>query len=296
MSEQTLVKFKPDTTDEISKKKIPCLIVMEGINVGEVFQIEKAPVLIGRDPKCEIRIWEEGISRQHCKIERNDGSFILIDLGSTNGTTVNGEAATQVVLAEGDKIRLGEVLLRFSFQDALDVAHQEAMREMALRDPLTKVFNRRHFMDMIYKEINYATRVRQPLSVILLDVDYFKRINDNYGHQAGDVVLQTIAQRLSKELRVYDALARFGGEEFVVMLRGTTLENGLLLAERLRKLVENLLISYEGKTIPVTISLGVATLDPDKVVTADDLIKEADQYMYKSRNKGRNCVSSIKDS
>ena len=190
---------------------------------------------------------------------------------------------------------MGGVLFRFSFQDSIDVSHQQTLREMAMRDPLTKVFNRRYFMDLLYREINYTTRSRQPLSCIMMDVDFFKRINDNFGHQAGDVVLQTVAQRMQKELRVYDALARYGGEEFVILLRGTPLDSALVLAERIRSLIENLLISFEGNTIPVTISMGVSVFNPEAVVSPDDLLKEADQHLYRAKESGRNRVCSSRD-
>lgn len=295
MSEQTVIKLKPTAKEQKVDAKIPCLVVLEGTGVGEIFKIEKSLVVIGRDAKCDIRIWEEGISRQHAKIEKQQNVFIISDMGSTNGTFVNGEQLPQTIIHEGDKIRIGDVLLRFSFQDAIDVSHQEHMREMAMRDPLTKIYNRRYFMDQMYKEINYTVRIRQPLSCILLDIDFFKKINDTFGHQAGDVVLQMISQRISKELRVYDSFARYGGEEFVIMLRATALDNALILAERLRKVIEEMPIVYENQNIPVTVSLGVSTLNPDNVVTAEDLIKEADQYLYRSKENGRNKVSSIRD-
>jgi len=148
---------------------------------------------------------------------------------------------------------------------------------------------------LMFKEINYTVRIRQPITCIMIDIDYFKRVNDAHGHQAGDVVLQNVAQRLAKELRVYDAFARYGGEEFVIMLRTTALDNALVLAERLRKVVENLNINYEGKTIPITVSMGVATLDPDHVMSVEDLLKEADMHLYRSKENGRNRVMSMRD-
>jgi two-component system cell cycle response regulator len=275
--------------------KIPCLVVLEGSSVGEVYKIEKPLTVLGRDAKCDITIWEEGVSRQHAQIEKKNQSYVISDLGSTNGTFINGSPATQTPIQEGDKIRLGDILFRFSFQDSIDVSHQENMREMAMRDPLTKVYNRRYFMELMYKEVNYTVRLRQPLTCIMIDIDFFKRINDQHGHPAGDVVLQTVAQKMSKELRVYDAFARYGGEEFVIMLRTTTLVNAMILAERLRKMVENLVIIVDGKTIPVTVSMGVATLNPDHVVSVEDLLKEADMHLYRSKEKGRNRVSSAND-
>lgn len=295
MSENTVIKQKPTSQKTDPRPKVPCLTVLEGTAVGEVYKIEKDAIILGRDPKCDVSIQEDGVSRQHAKIEKQGFNCFISDLGSTNGTTVNGNPIERTKLSEGDKIRLGDILLRFSYQDSIDVSHQENMREMAMRDPLTKVYNRRYFMDLLYKEINYSVRIRQPISVILIDIDFFKKINDNFGHQAGDVVLQSVAQRISKELRVYDAFARYGGEEFIIMLRTATQDNALILADRLRKVIENMIIGYEDKTIPITVSMGVATLDPDHVVTMEDLIKEADMYLYHAKEHGRNRVSSNRD-
>ncbi len=294
MSEKTIVKLKAQPKEK-SQTKSPCLVVMEGSNAGEVYKMDKPVTVIGRDEKCDIVIWEEGVSRQHAKIERQNQNYMITDMESTNGTFVNGVSTKQITIQEGDKIRMGDILVRFSFQDAIDVSHQENMREMAMRDPLTKIYNRRYFMDLMMKEMNYTVRTRQPLSCILIDIDFFKKVNDQYGHQAGDHVLQAVSQRILKELRVYDAFARYGGEEFVIMLRTTALDNALVLAERLRKVIEQLNINYEGKVIPVTISLGLATLNPDHIVSSEDLLKEADRYLYRSKEKGRNRVSSSRD-
>lgn len=294
MSENTIIKVKPVQHNTDPRPKLPCLTVLEGTSVGEVFKIEKEAIVLGRDPKCDFVIMEDGVSRQHAKIERQGATCFISDLGSTNGSSVNGIPIEKAKLNEGDKVRLGDILLRFSYQDTIDVHHQESMREMAMRDPLTKVYNRRYFMELLYKEINYSVRIRQPISCVLIDIDFFKKVNDQFGHQAGDLVLQTVAQRIQKELRVYDAFARYGGEEFVIMLRTATLDNALILAERLRKFVENLEIVYEGKNIPVTVSMGVSTLDPDHVVSMEDLLKEADMHLYRSKKNGRNRVSSAK--
>lgn len=296
MSENTVIKIKPSSQDTTNpKQKVPCLVVLEGSSVGEVHKLEKFPLIMGRDSKCDIVLFEEGVSRQHARIEKKDKSFVIADIGSTNGTFINGLQINQSILNEGDKIRVGDLLLKFSLQDAIDVSHQENMREMAMRDPLTKVYNRRYFMELMFKEVNYTMRIRQPITCIMIDLDFFKKVNDSYGHQGGDLVLQTVAQRLAKELRVYDAIARYGGEEFVIMLRTTALENAMILAERLRKVVENLSINYEGKTISVTVSMGVATMDPDHMMSVEDLLKEADMHLYRSKQNGRNRVSSARD-
>ncbi len=292
MGDQTVVKQKKPSKEEQGGQRVPCLIVVEGGRVGEVFQLPGQSAVIGRGETSDILLWEEGVSRQHARIDSHEKSFTITDLKSTNGTFVNAVPIEQMGLSDGDKVRIGEVLLRFSFQDSIDVSYQEKLRNMAMRDGLTRIFNRRYFLETLDREVKYAIRLRQPLTLLMLDLDHFKRINDKLGHQAGDMVLLNVAQIISKELRAYDSFARYGGEEFVVLLRATPMPNGLVLAERLRKVIERAPIVYENKEIKTTLSVGVATLDPDQGVDCDALIKEADRYLYEAKSKGRNQVCS----
>lgn len=293
MSEQTVIKHKASMVDEVRTEKHPCLIVLEGLYVGEIFHLDKPVMVLGRDRTAHITILEDGVSRQHAQFQVANEQVKVMDLGSTNGTRVNGQPVKgSIPLLDGDKIQIGDVLLKFSYQDAIDVSHHESMREMAMKDPLTQIYNRRYFMDLFHREISYANRLSQPLTCILFDLDHFKLVNDTHGHQAGDHILKMVAKKISNELRVYDAFARYGGEEFIIMLRTTTLENALKLAERLRKIIEELNIEFDGKTIPVTISMGVATLDLDQMMTPDQLIQTADENLYRAKEQGRNCVVS----
>jgi len=151
-----------------------------------------------------------------------------------------------------------------------------------------------HFaiLESLDRELNYAARLRQSLTCILLDIDHFKKVNDTYGHQAGDAVLRAIANALQQEIRRYDVLARYGGEEFVILLRATALDNALLLAERLRRLSSELEFVFDQKNASVTVSLGVASFDPDNPKSGDDLVREADRYLYEAKERGRNRVCS----
>jgi diguanylate cyclase (GGDEF)-like protein len=265
---------------------------MEGGNVGEIFRIAKSSVVVGRGEEADVVLTNEGISRAHARIDAHDNSFSITDLGSTNGTFVNGAPVRQSALLNGDKILLGDVLLSFTFQDSIDVSYQESLRNMAIRDGLTGIFNRRYLLDTLQREVAYALRLRHALSAVMFDIDHFKRINDNFGHAAGDAVLKTLAKSLSEGLRAYDIFARYGGEEFVILLRGTAVDNALIFAERIRKRTEELTIVHDGKPIPVTISIGVAALDPDQAQHPDSLIKEADRYLYEAKRRGRNRVCS----
>lgn len=292
MPEKTIIRPKPPDSARKGGERIPCLVVMEGTFVGEVYRIERESVVIGRSDEADIILTDEGISRQHAQIDKHENSYAITDLGSTNGIFVNGMPTRQAALRDGDKILLGDVLLGFSFQDAIDVSYQESLRSLAVRDALTGLFNRRYLLEMMGRELSYATRLRQPLSVVMFDIDHFKKINDTFGHAAGDFVLKTLAKNLSEGLRGYDVFARYGGEEFVTLLRGTALDNALIFAERIRKRTESLAVEHEGKRIPVTISVGVSALNPDQAQSPEALIKEADRHLYEAKRRGRNRVCS----
>ncbi|MFH1017525.1 MAG: GGDEF domain-containing protein [Pseudomonadota bacterium] len=291
--DRTVVRPKKSAQGEKLRERAPCVVVVEGNNLGMTFHLSKRSMSVGRSDQNDIYLHEDGVSRQHARIDVGEGTYKISDLKSTNGTFVNDEPIKQAVtLKDGDKIRLGEVVLRFSYQDQQDVDYQEKLRGMAMRDGLTKVFNRRYFMEAFQREMSFALRLRQPLSCLMFDIDHFKKINDTYGHAAGDTVLKALAERLSREIRGYDVLARYGGEEFVVLLRGTVADNAVLFAERIRKVVEALDVEFEGTLLKITISIGVAALDPDHALMADDLVKQADGFLYEAKKTGRNRVCS----
>ena len=151
-------------------------------------------------------------------------------------------------------------ILKFTYHDYLDEVFQRQMYESALRDGLTKVFNKKYFTDYLEKEFAFAARHGGPLALIFLDIDYFKKINDTHGHPAGDFVLAELSQMMTTLLRTEDVLARFGGEEFTILCRGSDLSGAKIVAERVRKAVEERKFSFGGKDIPVTVSLGVVAI------------------------------------
>jgi len=280
--------------DESGKQA--CLIVLEGLDVGNTIPLkrEEATVL-GRDPGCDGVIRDDGISRRHAEVRRlNDGSHVIVDLGSTNGIFIDGERVERANLREGQKILVGRrTILKYAVQDMLDVRFQKQMYESSVRDGLTGAFNRKHFDERIVSEVSFARRHKVPLSLVMMDLDHFKSINDNFGHPAGDQVLSTVARAVMEALRVEDVFARYGGEEFVVIARGITAVGGLALGERLRKIVEEILITGpKGDRIPVTISLGVATVEPGVSVSGAALVAAADRKLYESKENGRNRVTA----
>jgi len=268
------------------------VVVLAGSSVGEMFKIEGERTIIGRGQRAQIRLLDDGISREHATLLIHGDKVLLQDLGSTNGTYCNGLKVDTKELADGDKILVGSTtILKFTYHDNLDEMFQKQMYESALRDGLTKAFNKKYFTDRLESEFTFAVRHVAPLSLVLFDIDHFKKVNDTHGHPAGDQVLGEMAALLTGSLRAEDVFARYGGEEFGVICRGSDLGHGHIVGERLRKAVEAHRFVYEGTHIPITISVGVAGLPDAKVKDAAELVSVADQALYASKRAGRNRVT-----
>jgi len=267
------------------------LVVMAGSNLGEMYKLDKARLVIGRGDKADLRLVDDGISRDHAQIINENGRMVLEDMGSTNGTFCNGARVTRQSLAEGDKILLGSTtILKFSYQDQLEEAFQRQMSESALRDGMTRAYNKRYFSERIESELQYSLRHTAPLSLIFLDIDHFKRINDVHGHQAGDYVLVQLAALAMSMLAEDEVLARYGGEEFAIVARGMDATAAEALSERLRAAVEEHRFVFGDAPIPVTISVGVSYAPGLGIATAVDLVARADEALYAAKRGGRNRV------
>src|SRR5687767_10392983 len=193
------------------------------------------------------------------------------------------------MLREGDKIQVGRTtVLRFAYHDELDESFHENLVSSALRDPLTRLFNKRYLLDRLDSELKFARRHNTPVALLMLDLDHFKRINDTQGHLAGDAVLTNLATVLHKAVRNEDVVARFGGEELAVVLRAIAIEQAVLLAERLRKLVEGTVTPHQGHELRATVSIGVAGYPSTKVETVEQLMEAADRALYRAKHEGRN--------
>jgi diguanylate cyclase (GGDEF)-like protein len=270
------------------------LIVLVGSAVGEMFKLPTGEAVIGRTRQASVRLEDDGVSRVHAIIRSSDDRLVLEDRGSRNGTFVNGHrVAKPTVLADGDKIQVGRTtILKFTYHDALDENFHEQMYESALRDGLTKLFNKRYFSDRLDGELRFALRHQSALALLMIDVDHFKRINDTRGHIAGDAVLAEIAARLAAAVRNEDVVARFGGEEFAIISRATSRADAMSLAERLRKTIVARPVALEdGASIAVSVSIGVAAYPDIAVKEPDDLIVAADRALYRAKAGGRDRVA-----
>jgi two-component system cell cycle response regulator len=268
------------------------LVVLAGTRTGEMFKLPTGErVVIGRGMKSFVRLTDDGISREHAALAIEGDKVLLEDLGSTNGTFCNGARVENRELVDGDKIMVGSTtILKFTYHDYLDEVFQRQMYESALRDGLTKAYNRKYLGDLLEKEIAFSLRHGSPLSLLFIDIDHFKQVNDTAGHSAGDYVLAEVAKTLAAAIRTEDALARFGGEEFCVLCRGTDREGGRMLAERLRRSIADRRFTWEGRALEVTISVGGAAL-PDLALRQPALLlAAADRALYEAKHAGRNCV------
>jgi len=285
--------FEAPLAPEGGKRDRAYLVVLAGASVGEMYKIEGDKTVIGRGQKAQIRLLDDGISREHAQLVILKDRIVLQDLGSTNGTYCNGlKVEGNKELVDGDKILVGSTtILKFTYHDNLDEIFQKQMYESALRDGLTKAFNKKYFTDRLESEFTFAVRHVSPLTLVLFDIDHFKKVNDTHGHQAGDHVLSEISTLLTAALRAEDVFARYGGEEFAVICRGSDVNQGQIVAERMRKAVEGHKFVFEGTHIPVTISVGVAGLPDASVKDAAELVSLADQSLYKSKHGGRNRVT-----
>ncbi len=289
--DQTLTKPVMPPEGGEQKRDLAYLVVLAGVSAGEMFKLQADRTVVGRGTKVTLRLNDEGVSREHCAFVREDDKIIVTDLGSTNGTYVNGIKIDRKELSDGDKIMVGSTtILKFTFHDVLDEVFQRQMYESALRDGLTKVFNKKYFTDYLEKEFAFAARHGGPLALIFLDIDHFKKINDTHGHPAGDFVLSELSQMMVDLLRTEDVLARFGGEEFTVLCRGSDGKGATIVAERLRTAVEQRKFTFGGQDIPVTISLGVASIPDSGVNDHAAFLAAADKALYEAKRSGRNRV------
>jgi two-component system cell cycle response regulator len=274
-----------------AKRDRPYFIVLAGSNLGKMFKVDAEEVIIGRSSDARIRLDDDGISRKHARVFSESGELWIEDLKSANGTIINGQRADRQKLRDGDKIQVGATtILKFTYHDELDDHFQQRMYDAALQDGLTRAFNKRHFLDRLALEVAYARRHSAPLSLLMLDVDHFKQVNDRYGHLAGDQVLVQLAQIIEAQRRQEDLFARYGGEEFAVLCRGVSLGAALMMAERVRGIVEATSFEHQGRRMPVTVSIGVAVHSAAAADGPTQLVADADAALYGAKRGGRNRV------
>jgi two-component system cell cycle response regulator len=267
------------------------LVHVQGTEMGRVRALDKPAMLIGRSTDADIWLSDDGVSRKHARFVRQGNVTVIEDLESANGTFVQGEKVARRVLKTGDQIQLGPTaLFRYSITDNDQRALLEQLYSTSVTDSLTGARNREYLDTLMVSELSYAKRHEHDISFLLFDLDHFKRINDTFGHPAGDAVLVAVSATVRSTLRAEDALCRYGGEEFCVLLRSIDLAGAATLAERIRALIAELRVVHDGHTIPVTASIGCSSRAELLEPSASGLVALADRRLYKAKAQGRNRV------
>lgn len=283
--------------EDEAKQKPACLLVVGGELNGSIFNLIAGENTIGRNPDCTIPLDFHGVSRKHFTITVNESTseVVVTDLGSANGTYLNNQKLeTPTVLKRADMIKIGAIAMKFLPSGDPERLTYDKLHEEANTDGLTKCYNKTYFNNALETEVKKCKVTGKPLTLIIFDLDHFKKLNDNYGHDAGDFVLKEKARLIRDNgIRQGDVFARYGGEEFCILLPNTNLKQGFEIAERLRKLVEKHEFIYDGKRLPVAASIGVADYRQG-VNNGTDLFKRADSAVYKSKEGGRNQVNFFK--
>lgn len=295
----TDIKAALASADKEAQQKPAALLVVGGELNGNIFDLKTEVTTVGRFPDNSIPLEFNGISRYHFKVSQVDGDdeeFTVEDAGSKNGTFLNNQKIEgAVVLNKGDMIKVGSMALKFLPKGDPERLTYDKLNLEANTDAHTGCFNKGYFNNSIALEVKKSKVTGDPLSLILFDLDHFKHLNDNYGHDAGDYVLKTMAEVIRNHgSRDNDVFARYGGEEFVILLPKTNLKQAFEIAERLRKLIEQTDFLYDEQKLPVTASVGVADYRKG-VNTGTDLFKRSDKAVYMAKEGGRNQVQFFRE-
>ncbi len=268
------------------------LFVLAGPQQGSVFQLHGTSTWIGRGSQVDVSLDDDAVSIRHFHVTRRSDGIYVQDGGSRNGTFLNAERLELPQrLLDGDHLCIGNTILKFSMLDELEEHALMQLFELTIHDPLTRTFNRRYLATHLSTELAFAARQNLPLSLLLVDIDHFKQVNDKYGRAVGDVVLKLVATTISRMLRPYDVVCRYGGEEFVIVARDASLRNAEILAERIRHQIEAMHFEVDAASASVTVSIGVTTVAPNLIgVDPETILEAVDQAMYDAKQAGRNRV------
>jgi diguanylate cyclase (GGDEF)-like protein len=247
------------------------------------------PVRVGRMADNDIVLDDDTVSRRHARLEKRGDVWVVMDAGSRNGTLVNDREITDVVtLARGDRVQIGSTVFKYLSGRDAETDFYEEIYQLTITDNLTQVRNRRYLEDELEREVSRARRFERPMSVLLLDIDFFKRVNDDHGHLVGDAVLRDVAQIARRRVRHYDTVARYGGEEFAVLMPETSLTDAARVARDLGEAITQSVVEYRGVRVSVTVSIGCA-----EMCAGDDaasVLGRADERLYAAKRAGRNRV------
>ncbi len=270
------------------------LTVIEGRDFGAVFQLNKERMVIGRSSEADIQIDDMRSSRRHALLTHLDVftkelKIAVTDLESKHGVYVNGMRVCEAELHHGDKLQIGDTVLKFEIKDQLDTIYGEKFYQQATRDPLTGLWNFIHARQELDKHCSLALRYERNFSLLLVEVNRLRAIKDNYGNSISNIILRTIAKIMESQLRAYDIAARYSHEGFIALLPETNAEGALIVAQRLRSIVMEMNFTRIGYPNPITISMGMAYF-PICGNSGEALLREAEKALLRAHRKGGNKV------
>jgi two-component system, cell cycle response regulator len=281
----------------------PALVFLSGDFLAVPIPLEREEVILGRALEADVRVNDTKVSRQHALLtttrKGDETVYVLTDLDSRNGTFLNGQRVTQETLQNGDKITIGEHILRFEMLDEIDREYQRQIRRLLSHDDLTGLLSSRSFFSELRREASRSDAEKRPFCVLMMDVDHFKNVNDTYGHLTGSKTLEEIGFCITQVLRSGDVASRFGGEEFAAFLMDAELAQAIVAAERIRATIQEqeFTVIRQGRPAEshrITISIGVASF-PDDSSDPIELVEMADSALYRAKREGRNRVCAYRD-
>lgn len=290
--DKTTIARPASTVAHQLRQSTACFVQYSGANLGKRYVLEHAETTIGRAPTVDIFVNDQSVSRSHAQCVQQGDEVVMVDLGSSNGIYINDkEVAGRQPLHDGDLIRLGNIVFKYFAHGNVENVFLDKIYRMATIDEGTNTFNKKYLLESLDNEFKLARAWARPLSVIYFDLDFFKKVNDTYGHGVGDGILRETAAIVKSTIRATDIFCRFGGEEFVILLPGTDDQTACEIAERIRGNFESHTFDIQGNLIRQTASLGVSQLSPD-MPAPESLLEDADRKLYQSKSGGRNRVTN----
>ncbi len=274
------------------KNKDAYLVEIRGNDIGFSYALEDTTTIIGRSSDSNLMLFSDSVSRNHLSIIKlSDNTYLIKDNNSTNGVYVNGIKIQEVTLRDSDIIKIGDFGFKFLDEHNDESQYHKELYNLKNFDSLTQIYNKRYFNSRLEYEFERVIRYNKELSYVILDIDFFKKVNDTYGHIAGDYVLKEFAKIIKSTIRKTDILGRVGGEEFAIIIPETPKMGAVILAEKVRRLVELHKFVFKSDVIPVTVSMGVISMSNFEIIpTLNDFIEKADDLLYLAKGEGRNQV------
>ncbi|MFG0288450.1 MAG: GGDEF domain-containing protein [Rhodopirellula sp. JB044] len=269
-----------------------CLVQIYPVDVIDgMLLLERESLTIGRDIVCDLILDDASVSRRHVELVPTGNGYSLRDLGSTNGTLLNGTPIDgEQLLRSNDIISIGSFIFKYLSAGSVESQYYETVYLSLTRDALTGTMNKRYLLESMQREMARSLRRSQPLAVVMMDIDFFKSVNDTHGHLVGDEVLREFGTRLLDVCREDDLLARYGGEEFSLLLASTDRDEALEIAERCRAVIADEPFDTAVGPLAVSASFGVACYDGNQAMKPAELLKVADERLYDAKHNGRNQV------